>query len=165
MFTVLLLRCTFNVSSVILIFRTSRPIPISIDSDDGSILLHHKWQRGNIVRLWNDQIDIILWLFYCYCSQFKCSGQSLANIPCQVGHWGQSLVGTCCITYMDLSYNKISSLDGLEHYKFLETLILDSNLIGDSIEIPVCPSLTTLSLNKNLVSWTFLKENSYLFNN
>lgn len=66
---------------------------------------------------------------------------------------------------MDLSYNKISSLDGLEHYKFLETLILDSNLIGDSIEIPVCPSLTTLSLNKNLVSWKFLNGNSYLFNN
>jgi len=60
---------------------------------------------------------------------------------------------------MDLSFNKIASLEGLEHFKWLETLILDSNLIDDSVEIPQCPSLTTLSLNKNLVSLKFLKGN------
>lgn len=54
------------------------------------------------------------------------------------------------IIYMDLSYNKITSLDGLEHYPALETLILDCNRIED-VEIPYCPSLTSLSLNKNKV--------------
>jgi len=53
---------------------------------------------------------------------------------------------------MDLSYNKIANLDGLENYLALETLILDSNLIGDAVKFPSCPSLTTLSLNKNLIS-------------
>lgn len=55
--------------------------------------------------------------------------------------------------YMDLSYNKISTLDGLEQYTSLETLILDCNRIGDDIEFPHCPSLTTLSLNKNQVQY------------
>ncbi len=55
------------------------------------------------------------------------------------------------IKYMDLSYNKISTLDGLELYTSLETLILDCNHIGDDIEFPICPLLTTISLNKNQV--------------
>lgn len=54
---------------------------------------------------------------------------------------------------MDLSYNKISTLDGLELYTSLETLILDCNRIGDDIEFPNCPSLTTISLNKNQVTF------------
>lgn len=78
--------------------------------------------------------------------EFQCSGQSLTKIPSQID------ADTSKITCMDLSSNKISSLKGLENYKVLETLILDSNLIGNSYEFSPCPSLTTLSLNKNLIT-------------
>lgn len=57
------------------------------------------------------------------------------------------------IRYIDLSYNKISSLEGLEQFANVETLILDCNYIGDNIHIPNLPALTTLSLNKNQVGW------------
>ena len=57
------------------------------------------------------------------------------------------------LQYLDLSYNKISTFDGLELYTSLETLILDCNNIGDDIEIPTCLTLSTLSLNKNQVQY------------
>lgn len=80
--------------------------------------------------------------------KFKCSGQFLRKLPSQTDLEQADITK---IKYMDLSYNKISTLDGLELYTSLETLILDCNRIGDDIEIPCCPSLTTLSLNKNQV--------------
>ncbi|KAG1692024.1 Leucine-rich melanocyte differentiation-associated protein [Nymphon striatum] len=50
---------------------------------------------------------------------------------------------------LDLSYNKINSLDGLERFAILEELILDNNEINDQVTFPINHQLTTLSLNKN----------------
>ena len=79
--------------------------------------------------------------------KLKYSGQNLRKLP-QPTDLGSD---TGQIKYMDLSYNKISTLDGIESYSSLETLILDCNRIGDDVEFPCCPSLTTISLNKNQV--------------
>jgi hypothetical protein len=80
--------------------------------------------------------------------KLRCSGQNLRKLP-QPTDLGSD-TGQI-IKYMDLSYNKISTLDGIESYSSLETLILDCNRIGDDVEFPCCQSLTTISLNKNQV--------------
>ncbi|KAK4014667.1 leucine-rich melanocyte differentiation-associated protein isoform X1 [Daphnia magna] len=82
-------------------------------------------------------------------TELKCSGQKLRKLPTATDHEGLD-IGQ--IKYMDLSYNKISTLDGLESFTSLETLILDCNRITDDIEFPCCKSLTTISLNKNQIS-------------
>ena len=59
------------------------------------------------------------------------------------------------IEHLDLSYNIIHNLNGLEHFAVLTDLILDNNSLGDSLEFPtLMPRLRTLSLNKNRVSTT-----------
>ena len=60
--------------------------------------------------------------------KLKCSGQNLRKLP-QSTDLERSDIGQ--IKYLDLSYNKISTLHGLESYSSLETLILDCNKIGD----------------------------------
>jgi len=50
---------------------------------------------------------------------------------------------------LDLSYNAIRTLDGLEKFPFLEELILDNNFIDDNSSFPRLEYLHTLSLNKN----------------
>lgn len=52
---------------------------------------------------------------------------------------------------MDLSFNQLTSLDGLEFFSRLDELILDNNQLGDNIRIPKTKSITTLSLNNNKV--------------
>lgn len=52
---------------------------------------------------------------------------------------------------VDLSFNQLTSLDGLEFFSRLEELILDNNQLGDNIRIPKTQSITTLSLNNNKV--------------
>lgn len=52
---------------------------------------------------------------------------------------------------VDLSFNSMNSLDGLEFFSRLEELILDNNQLGDNIRIPKTQSITTLSLNNNKV--------------
>ncbi|XP_046455986.1 leucine-rich melanocyte differentiation-associated protein-like [Daphnia pulex] len=81
--------------------------------------------------------------------ELRCSGQNLRKLP-QPTELGSD-TGQI-IKYMDLSYNKISALDGIESYSSLETLILDCNRIGDDVEFPCCQSLTTISLNKNQIA-------------
>jgi len=56
---------------------------------------------------------------------------------------------------LDLSFNKLSSLEGLDNFQSLEELILDNNnLMDDSLTLPNLPNLHTLTLNKNHVSST-----------
>ncbi|CAG2175211.1 unnamed protein product [Oppiella nova] len=50
---------------------------------------------------------------------------------------------------LDLSFNIIDTLDGIEKFTSLEELILDNNLLNDSIQFSFNPLLHTLSLNKN----------------
>lgn len=50
---------------------------------------------------------------------------------------------------LDLSFNQIQSLDGLEMFLHLTELILDNNELNDSIKFPEMLVLQTLSLNNN----------------
>ncbi|XP_069188377.1 leucine-rich melanocyte differentiation-associated protein [Procambarus clarkii] len=77
---------------------------------------------------------------------------------CFVGQDCQRIPSILGATYglqtkrLDLSYNSIRSLDGLDKFPFLEELILDNNFIDDSVLIPHLDTLHTLSLNKNKVT-------------
>ena len=53
---------------------------------------------------------------------------------------------------LDLSYNRLKSLVGVEQFGFLEELVLDNNVLTDSsLNLPLLPRLHTLTLNKNQV--------------
>ncbi|XP_064479754.1 leucine-rich melanocyte differentiation-associated protein-like [Ornithodoros turicata] len=50
---------------------------------------------------------------------------------------------------LDLSYNQLRTLTGIEHFTQLRELILDNNQLNDTAEFVHSSHLTTLSLNKN----------------
>ncbi|XP_047984006.1 leucine-rich melanocyte differentiation-associated protein-like [Leguminivora glycinivorella] len=56
------------------------------------------------------------------------------------------------VRYLDLSYNSIETLKGLEQFPRLDELILDNNEIGDAVGFPPLPHLQTLSLNNNRIT-------------
>ncbi|CAH2991698.1 unnamed protein product [Chilo suppressalis] len=74
-------------------------------------------------------------------------GQNCKRIPPAL----QSMYGAK-VKYLDLSYNTIETLKGLEQFGRLEELILDNNKLGDNITFPLLPYLRTLSLNNNQVA-------------
>lgn len=56
---------------------------------------------------------------------------------------------------LDLSYNRLKSVVGIEQFSCLEELVLDNNELTDSsLTLPLLPRLHTLTLNKNQVSFT-----------
>ncbi|XP_023948085.1 leucine-rich melanocyte differentiation-associated protein [Bicyclus anynana] len=56
------------------------------------------------------------------------------------------------VNCLDLSYNSIETLKGLENFTLLEELILDNNKLGDSVYFPLMPRLKTLSINNNQIT-------------
>ncbi|XP_068909601.1 leucine-rich melanocyte differentiation-associated protein isoform X1 [Tenebrio molitor] len=50
---------------------------------------------------------------------------------------------------LDLSYNELVTLRGLEGFPLLTELVLDNNQLTDTLVLPYLPHLHTLSLNKN----------------
>lgn len=54
---------------------------------------------------------------------------------------------------LDLSYNDLVTLRGLEGFPLLRELVLDNNQLTDTLVLPYLPYLHTLSLNKNNVSF------------
>ncbi|XP_076141241.1 leucine-rich melanocyte differentiation-associated protein [Alosa pseudoharengus] len=50
---------------------------------------------------------------------------------------------------LDLSFNRLRSLVGLNAFSELEELIVDNNLLGNDLQLPRLPHLHTLTLNKN----------------
>lgn len=67
------------------------------------------------------------------------------------------------VKILDLSCNRISSLDALQYFDDMEELILDNNLITDDIMFPPnSPNLRVLSLNNNRVSIVFVITCIYL---
>ncbi|CAF4814786.1 unnamed protein product [Pieris macdunnoughi] len=56
------------------------------------------------------------------------------------------------VNYLDLSYNSIETLKGLEKFTRLEELILDNNKLADTVNFPFLPFLKTLSLNNNEIT-------------
>ncbi|XP_076043216.1 leucine-rich melanocyte differentiation-associated protein-like isoform X2 [Oratosquilla oratoria] len=77
---------------------------------------------------------------------------------CFVGQDCQRIPGILGATYglqtkrLDLSFNAIKSVKGLDKFPYLEELILDNNCVDDSVTIPRLDTLHTLSLNKNKLS-------------
>ncbi|XP_039749789.1 leucine-rich melanocyte differentiation-associated protein-like [Pararge aegeria] len=74
-------------------------------------------------------------------------GQECHKIPSTL--W--KMYGTK-VNHLDLSYNSIETLKGLENFTILEELILDNNKIGDSVCFPLMPRLKTLSINNNQIT-------------
>ncbi|XP_041363625.1 leucine-rich melanocyte differentiation-associated protein-like isoform X2 [Gigantopelta aegis] len=59
----------------------------------------------------------------------------------------------CKVTHrLDLSYNNLRHLEGLEHFSDLEELVLDNNQLDDNIVLPHLNSLHTITLNKNKIT-------------
>ena len=53
---------------------------------------------------------------------------------------------------LDLSYNRLKSVVGVEQFSSLEELVLDNNELTDAaLTLPLLPRLHTLTLNKNQV--------------
>lgn len=52
-------------------------------------------------------------------------------------------------TRLDLSFNRLLSIKGIEHFAQLRELVLDNNVLYDPSEFRYNAQLTTLSLNKN----------------
>ncbi|XP_062926233.1 leucine-rich melanocyte differentiation-associated protein isoform X1 [Mobula hypostoma] len=53
---------------------------------------------------------------------------------------------------LDLSFNLLRSLEGLEEFVCLEELILDNNLLRSDLQLPRLPHLHTLMINKNQIT-------------
>ncbi|EDO45508.1 predicted protein, partial [Nematostella vectensis] len=80
--------------------------------------------------------------------QLSFIGQEAESVPGILGSkYGKT------ITRLDLSYNQLKSLSGIKSFEVLEELILDNNQLSDDLEIPVMPTLHTLTLNKNKISF------------
>jgi Leucine Rich Repeat. len=56
------------------------------------------------------------------------------------------------VKFLDLSFNCLTTLQGVEKFSNLEELVLDNNKLSDNIFVPQLPNLQILSLNKNNVS-------------
>ncbi|XP_028175799.1 leucine-rich melanocyte differentiation-associated protein-like isoform X1 [Ostrinia furnacalis] len=79
--------------------------------------------------------------------QLSYCGQDCKRIPPAL----QKMYGAK-VKYLDLSYNSIETLKGLEQFGRLEELILDNNKLGDGVTFPYLPYLRTLSLNNNQIT-------------
>lgn len=73
-------------------------------------------------------------------------GQDCRRIPPAL----QQMYGTK-VKCLDLSYNNIETLKGLDQFTRLEELILDNNKLDDGIVFPHLANLRTLSLNNNQI--------------
>ncbi|CAG9840157.1 unnamed protein product [Diabrotica balteata] len=74
------------------------------------------------------------------------TGQNCQMIPQSLMHiYGPK------VESLDLSYNDLVSIRGIEDFPNLKELILDNNQLTDLIVVPYLPQLHTLSLNKNKI--------------
>ncbi|EEB20363.1 U2 small nuclear ribonucleoprotein A, putative [Pediculus humanus corporis] len=55
------------------------------------------------------------------------------------------------VNTLDLSFNSLTTLQGIEFFFHLKELILDNNVLSDNIIIPKMQHLQTLSINKNKI--------------
>lgn len=79
--------------------------------------------------------------------QLSYVGQEAESIPGIIGRkYGK------VVKILDLSYNQLRTLNGLNMFENLEELILDNNQLGDDLEITFLPHLHTLTLNKNRIA-------------
>lgn len=75
------------------------------------------------------------------------AGQDLMKIPVEaVNEFAEKT------KRLDLSFNCLRSLDGLEKFSQLEELVLDNNALDDDIKFPTLKNLHTVTLNKNRIT-------------
>nr|XP_034993187.1 leucine-rich melanocyte differentiation-associated protein isoform X3 [Zootoca vivipara] len=80
-------------------------------------------------------------------TQVSYIGQDCKEIPAFLGrNYGR------IAKRLDLSFNLLRSLEGLETFNGLEELILDNNLLRNDLRLPRLPHLHTLMLNKNQIT-------------
>ncbi|XP_046579063.1 leucine-rich melanocyte differentiation-associated protein-like isoform X2 [Haliotis rubra] len=79
--------------------------------------------------------------------QLSCLGQDVEEIP-------QAAIDDYAkvTRRLDLSFNRLQRLDGLEHFSGLEELVLDNNELNDNMKFPKLSSLHTLTVNKNKIT-------------
>ncbi|KAI0212301.1 Leucine-rich melanocyte differentiation-associated protein [Lamellibrachia satsuma] len=80
--------------------------------------------------------------------QLSYIGQDCERIPRDLGR-----DNACLVRHLDLSFNLLKSLEGVERFRNLQELILDNNELDDNITLPFLPKLHTLMLNKNKISF------------
>ncbi|XP_072165707.1 leucine-rich melanocyte differentiation-associated protein-like [Diadema setosum] len=80
-------------------------------------------------------------------TQLSYIDHACANIPEELGKWYGPQ-----ITRLDLSFNLIRTLTGLERFSRLEELVVDNNELDDLLYIPLMPHLHTLLMNKNKIT-------------
>lgn len=81
------------------------------------------------------------------CSQVSYVGQDVEAIPPELVKKYKAVAKR-----LDLSYNRLKSVVGIEQFSCLEELVLDNNELTDSsLALPLLPRLHTLTLNKNQV--------------
>ncbi|XP_014673605.1 PREDICTED: leucine-rich repeat-containing protein C10orf11 homolog, partial [Priapulus caudatus] len=87
-------------------------------------------------------------VFFSEGSKLSYIGQNCEEIPQELAElYGHRVL------QLDLGHNLISDVGKLNtQFPSLQELILDSNCIGDSLNVPPLPRLTTLTLNKNQIS-------------
>ncbi|KAF4525099.1 hypothetical protein B566_EDAN006321 [Ephemera danica] len=91
------------------------------------------WMNSQAVQLNNDTLSYV--------------GQDCERIPPVLAQ-----VYGARARCLDLSFNCLTSLAGLERFTGLQSLVLDNNMLPDSFHLPRLPYLHTLSLNKNKLS-------------
>jgi len=56
------------------------------------------------------------------------------------------------VTRLDLSFNKLTSLDGIEKFETLEELVLDNNSLDHTMNLELLTNLSALSVNNNKIA-------------
>lgn len=56
------------------------------------------------------------------------------------------------VTRLDLSFNKLTSLDGIEKFETLEELVLDNNSLDHTMNLELLTDLSALSVNNNKIA-------------
>lgn len=92
----------------------------------------------------DDSIDVNNSAIVFYNNRLSYVGQDCWKIPPVLGQ----MYGTKA-RFLDLSFNCLTTLQGVEKFSNLEELVLDNNKLCDSILVPRLPNLKILSLNKN----------------
>ena len=56
------------------------------------------------------------------------------------------------VARLDLSFNRLTSLDGIEKFEILEELVLDNNCLDHTMKLDALTDLSALSVNNNQIS-------------
>jgi hypothetical protein len=79
--------------------------------------------------------------------QLSCAGKDWTELPIEIA---KKFGGKT--KRLDLCYNELTTLRGVELFTSLQELVLDNNSLGDDVTFPAIKELSTLSLNKNQVN-------------